>query len=55
VERDDLLVYAERAGDFRVPFSAITDVHLEKVILNCGGGTVSNKDRLSARLNARTD
>ena len=35
VERGALVIYVESAGDFRVPFSAVTDVHSEKVILNC--------------------
>ena len=35
VGRNDLVIYVENAGDFRVPFSAITDVHSQKVILNC--------------------
>ncbi|HEY8696128.1 MAG TPA: hypothetical protein VIM02_00800 [Rhizomicrobium sp.] len=35
VGRGELVVYVENAGDFRIPFSAITDVHAEKVILDC--------------------
>ena len=35
VGRNDLVIYIENASDFRVPFSAIADVHSDKVILNC--------------------
>ena len=31
----EIVVYVEGAGDFTVPFSAIKDVHSEKVILDC--------------------
>ncbi len=36
VRRDEIVVYVENAGEFTVPFGAVTDVHSEKVILNCG-------------------
>ncbi len=29
-----LRIYVENAGDFEVPFSAVTDVHDEKVLLD---------------------
>jgi hypothetical protein len=32
----DITVYVEAAGDFRVPMSAVRDVHDEKVVLDCG-------------------
>jgi hypothetical protein len=35
-KRPELIVYVENAGDFTVPFSAITAVEAGKVILNCG-------------------
>jgi hypothetical protein len=31
-----LLVYVENAGEFRVPFDAVTAVHAKKVILDYG-------------------
>ncbi len=31
-----LVVYVENAGDFVVPLEAVTSVHDEKVILECG-------------------
>lgn len=34
VSAKELVIYVEGAGDFRVPMSAIKDVHSEKVILN---------------------
>jgi hypothetical protein len=34
--RPELIVYVENAGDFTVPFDAIMDVHMGKVIVNCG-------------------
>jgi hypothetical protein len=34
VRRDAMVIYVENAGDFVVPFSAVTDVHSEKVILS---------------------
>jgi hypothetical protein len=42
VRKSEIVVYVENAGDFIVPFSAVTDAHSEKVILD------SNK--LDARL-----
>jgi hypothetical protein len=36
VLRHELIVYVENAGDFRIPVSAIKDVHAEKVILDRG-------------------
>lgn len=35
VNPKELVIYVENAGDFRVPMSAIKDVHAEKVILDC--------------------
>ncbi len=32
----EIVVYVEGAGDFTIPFSAIKDVHSEKVILDGG-------------------
>jgi len=32
--KPEIVVYVENAGDFVVPFSAVQDVHSEKVILN---------------------
>ena len=40
--RPELLVYIENAGDFVVPFSAVDNVHSEKVMLNI--------DKLDSRL-----
>jgi hypothetical protein len=34
VHRSHIVVYIENAGDFRVPFNAVTDVHDEKVVLD---------------------
>jgi hypothetical protein len=42
VRKDKITIYVENAGDFEIPFSAITDVHSEKVILNA--------DKLESRL-----
>ena len=42
VGKGEIVVYVENAGDFRIPFGAITDVHAEKVILDC--------DKLESRL-----
>ena len=36
VRRGEMVIYVENAGDFTVPFSAVSDVHAEKVILNSG-------------------
>ena len=35
VSGDDLLVYVENAGEFRVPLAAVKAVHSQKVILEC--------------------
>jgi hypothetical protein len=35
VHKSEIVVYVENAGDFVVPVDAISDVHSEKVILNC--------------------
>jgi hypothetical protein len=32
--RRELVVYVENAGDFAIPFDAVQDVHLGKVIVN---------------------
>jgi len=40
--RPEIVVYVENAGDFTVPFSAVREVHDEKVILDC--------DRLDRKL-----
>jgi hypothetical protein len=42
VGRDGLVVYVENAGEFRVPVDAVTAVHSQKVVFDCG--------RLDARL-----
>jgi hypothetical protein len=34
VHKGAIVIYVENAGDFVVPFEAVTDVHSEKVILN---------------------
>jgi hypothetical protein len=34
VHAHDLMIYIENAGDFKVPVSAIHDVHFDKVILD---------------------
>lgn len=36
VSRDELIVYVENAGEFRVPLSAVKAVHAKKVIFDCG-------------------
>jgi hypothetical protein len=36
VRKDEIVIYVENAGDFTVPFSAVTDAHSEKVILDSG-------------------
>ncbi|HEX4159035.1 MAG TPA: hypothetical protein VHY79_11200 [Rhizomicrobium sp.] len=33
--RPEIVVYIESAGEFTVPFSAVRDVHDEKVVLDC--------------------
>jgi len=35
VSAEDLLVYVENAGDFRIPRRAISAVHSQKVIFDC--------------------
>jgi hypothetical protein len=35
VTRDDLLVYVENAGEFRIPLAAVRAVHSQKVIVDC--------------------
>lgn len=32
---DDVLVYVENAGDFRIPLDAVASVHAGKVIFDC--------------------
>jgi hypothetical protein len=32
--KPELIVYVENAGDFTIPFDAIVDVHMGKVIVN---------------------
>ncbi len=34
IHAHELVIYVEAAGDFAVPFSAIKDVHDEKVVLD---------------------
>jgi len=34
--RPELVVYVENAGDFTVPLTAVTEVHDDKVVLDCG-------------------
>jgi hypothetical protein len=36
VSNDELIVYVENAGDFRIPLSAVKAVHSKKVIFDCG-------------------
>ena len=36
VSKNDLVVYVENAGDFRIPLSAVKAVHSKKVIFDCG-------------------
>lgn len=33
--RPEIVIYVENAGDFVVPLSAVSDVHDEKVVLDC--------------------
>ena len=33
--RSELVVYVENAGDFTIPFAAISAVHSQKVIVDC--------------------
>jgi hypothetical protein len=35
VSRDELIVYVENAGEFRIPRSAVHAVHVRKVIFDC--------------------
>jgi hypothetical protein len=35
VTQDDLLVYVENAGEFRIPIDAVRAVHSQKVIVDC--------------------
>jgi hypothetical protein len=35
VSHDDLVVYVENAGDFRIPLDAVQAVHFKKVIVDC--------------------
>lgn len=35
VTDDEVIVYVENAGDFRVPLDAVTSVHAQKVIFDC--------------------
>lgn len=35
IGEDELLVYVENAGEFRVPRDAVTAVHSQKVIFDC--------------------
>lgn len=34
--RPEFVVYVENAGDFTVPLAAVTAVHAQKVIVDCG-------------------
>ncbi len=36
VSKDEITVYVEAAGDFRIPLSAVKDVEDERVVLDCG-------------------
>ena len=36
VAKDEIIVYVENAGDFRIPLSAVKDVEDERVVLDCG-------------------
>jgi hypothetical protein len=33
---NELVVYVENAGDFRIPTSAVAAVHSQKVVFECG-------------------
>jgi hypothetical protein len=35
VNRHEIVIYIENAGDFVVPLTALKDVHDEKVVLDC--------------------
>lgn len=35
VSPDGLVVYVENAGDFRVPLTAVSAVHSQKVVFDC--------------------
>ena len=35
VSKDEITVYVEAAGDFRIPLSAVKDVEDERVVLDC--------------------
>lgn len=47
VGNDAIVVYVENAGDFVVPIAAVTDVHAQKVIVDCA--------RVSPELRAAID
>jgi len=36
VSHDEITVYVEAAGDFRIPMSAVKGVEDERVVLDCG-------------------
>jgi len=35
VGQGKIIVYVENSGDFTIPFSAVKDVHSDKIILDC--------------------
>ncbi len=35
VLRDEIVIYVENAGDFRIPLSAVKDIEDERVVLDC--------------------
>ena len=47
VTQEDLLVYVENAGEFRIPLDAVRAVHSQKVIVDCS--------KLDPRLRAAID
>ncbi|HTO07553.1 MAG TPA: hypothetical protein VMR86_10940 [Myxococcota bacterium] len=36
VSREDVIVYVENSGDFRIPLAAVKAVHSKKVVFDCG-------------------
>ena len=46
VAADELVVYVENAGEFRVPVSAIAAVHAGKVVFDCARLDASLRDAI---------
>ena len=36
VSKDGVVVYVENAGDFHIPLDAVSAVHAQKVVFDCG-------------------